>query len=157
MSNSPEVIVVTGVSSGFGRIATDQGLRISGLDLDVQLQDSVDTAVAEIIRREGRIDVIVHNAGRMVLGPAEAFAPEQGAEIYDDSCDGTRWANRAALPHIRSRRSGLLVWVGSSSTRGGHPPLLAPRSAAKAAMDALAESYAGELIRIVGLPHGKRP
>src|SRR5690606_15022779 len=43
--------------------------------------------------------------------------------------------------------SGLLVWVGSSSTRGGHPPFLAPYFAAKAGMDALAESYAAELIR----------
>jgi NAD(P)-dependent dehydrogenase (short-subunit alcohol dehydrogenase family) len=39
------------------------------------------------------------------------------------------------------------VWVGSSSTRGGHPPFLAPYFAAKAGMDALAESYAAELIK----------
>jgi NAD(P)-dependent dehydrogenase (short-subunit alcohol dehydrogenase family) len=48
---------------------------------------------------------------------------------------------------LRRQRSGLLLWVGSSSTRGGHPPFLAPYFAAKAGMDALAESYAAEVIK----------
>ena len=53
--------------------------------------------------------------------------------------------NRAALPAMRARGRGLIVWVGSSSTRGGTPPFLGPYFAAKAAMDALAVSYAAEL------------
>jgi NAD(P)-dependent dehydrogenase (short-subunit alcohol dehydrogenase family) len=53
--------------------------------------------------------------------------------------------NRSALPHLRARGTGLVVWVSSSSVRGGTPPFLAPYFAAKAAMDALAVSYAGEL------------
>src|SRR5262249_57135554 len=48
---------------------------------------------------------------------------------------------------MRLQREGLLVWVSSSSTRGGTPPYLAPYFAAKAAMDAMAISYAGELAR----------
>ena len=58
---------------------------------------------------------------------------------------GTQRVNRAALPHLRRQHKGLLVWVGSSSTRGGTPPFLAPYFAAKAAMDALAVSYSTEL------------
>jgi NAD(P)-dependent dehydrogenase (short-subunit alcohol dehydrogenase family) len=58
---------------------------------------------------------------------------------------GAQRVNRAALPHLRGQRKGLLVWVGSSSTRGGTPPFLAPYFAAKAAMDALAVSYSTEL------------
>lgn len=69
------------------------------------------------------------------------------AAQYDVNVLGTQRVNRAVLPHMRNRRSGLIVWVGSSSTRGGHPPFLAPYVAAKAGMDALAESYAAELIR----------
>jgi NAD(P)-dependent dehydrogenase (short-subunit alcohol dehydrogenase family) len=83
----------------------------------------------------------------MVLGPAEAFTTQQLADLYDVNVLSTQRVNRAALPHLRARGEGLLVWVASSSTRGGHPPFLAPYFAAKAAMDALAESYAAELIK----------
>jgi NAD(P)-dependent dehydrogenase (short-subunit alcohol dehydrogenase family) len=103
--------------------------------------------VAEILAAEGRLDVLVHNAGHMVSGPAEAFTPEQLADLYDVNALGAQRVNRAALPHLRERGEGLLVWIGSSSTRGGCPPFLAPYFAAKAAMDALAVSYAAELIR----------
>jgi NAD(P)-dependent dehydrogenase (short-subunit alcohol dehydrogenase family) len=53
--------------------------------------------------------------------------------------------NRAALPHMRRAKRGLLVWIGSSSVAGGVPPLLGPYFAAKAGMDALAVAYVREL------------
>jgi len=117
------------------------------VELDVLSQESANAAVDRIIAEQGHLDVVVHNAGHMVLGPAEAFTPEQLAGVYDTNVLGTQRVNRAALPHLRERGDGLLVWVGSSSTRGGCPPFLAPYFAAKAAMDALAVSYAAELIR----------
>ena len=120
---------------------------LRAVDLDVSSQESVDAAIARVTGEQRRLDVVVHNAGHMVLGPAEAFTPEQLAEVYDTNVLGTQRVNRAALPHLRRQREGLLVWIGSSSTRGGCPPFLAPYFAAKAAMDALAVSYAGELIR----------
>ena len=83
----------------------------------------------------------------MVFGPAEAFTPEQLAEIYDANVLSTQRVNRAALPILRKQGGGLVIWVGSSSTRGGTPPYLAPYFAAKAGMDAMAVSYAGELAR----------
>ena len=55
--------------------------------------------------------------------------------------------NLTALPHFRAQRKGLVIWVSSSSTRGGTPPYLAPYFAAKAAIDSLAVSYASELAR----------
>ena len=67
--------------------------------------------------------------------------------MYDTNVLGTQRVNRAALPHLRAQGHGLLLWVGSTSTRGGTPPYLAPYFAAKAAMDALAVSYAAELAR----------
>ncbi|QMU79854.1 SDR family NAD(P)-dependent oxidoreductase [Streptacidiphilus sp. PB12-B1b] len=128
-------------------LATAEGVDLHGIELDVQDQGSADAAVARIAAEQGRLDVVVHNAGHMVLGPAEAFTPEQLAELYDVNVVGTQRVNRAALPLLRRQGSGLLVWVGSSSTRGGHPPFLAPYFAAKAGMDALAGSYAAELIK----------
>jgi NADP-dependent 3-hydroxy acid dehydrogenase YdfG len=75
-----------------------------------------------------RVDrlVVVHNAGHMVLGATEAFTPEQLAAVYDTNVLSTQRVNRAVLPHLRAQGDGLLVWVGSSSTRGGTPPYLAP-------------------------------
>lgn len=128
-------------------LAEAENLSVRGIEMDVQDQSSVDAAISAVAENEGRIDVVVHNAGHMVLGPAEAFTPEQLASLYDVNVLGTQRVNRAALPLMRARGEGLLVWVGSSSTRGGHPPFLAPYFAAKAGMDALAESYAAELIK----------
>jgi NAD(P)-dependent dehydrogenase (short-subunit alcohol dehydrogenase family) len=115
------------------------------VELDVQLDASAQAGIAHIIADTGRLDVIVHNAGHMVFGPAEAFTPEQMIQQYDVNVLGAQRVNRAALPHLRRQHRGLLVWVGSSSTRGGTPPFLAPYFAAKAAMDALAVSYSTEL------------
>ena len=98
-------------------------------------------------RRPARLDVVVHNAGHMVTGPTEAFTPEELAAVYDTNVLGTQRVNRAALPHLRAQGHGLVLWVGSTSTRGGTPPYLAPYFAAKAAMDSLAVSYAAELAR----------
>jgi NAD(P)-dependent dehydrogenase (short-subunit alcohol dehydrogenase family) len=125
--------------------ATEQKADLRIVELDVQSDASADASIAHIIADAGRLDVIVHNAGHMVFGPAEAFTPEQFIQQYDVNVLGTQRVNRAALPHLRRQHKGLLVWVGSSSTRGGTPPFLAPYFAAKAAMDALAVSYSTEL------------
>ncbi len=114
-------------------------------ELDVQSEVSAEAAVAHILKDAGRLDVVIYNAGHMVFGPAEAFTPEQYVQQYDVNVLGAQRVNRAALPYLRAQGRGLLVWVGSSSTRGGTPPFLAPYFAAKAAMDALAVSYSAEL------------
>ncbi|OMC22916.1 SDR family oxidoreductase [Mycobacterium colombiense] len=177
---APDVIVVTGASSGFGRLAAealalaghtvyasmretagrnsaqveaaghfarDNGVELRTVEMDVQSQPSVDAAIERVFEANGRIDVVVHNAGHMVFGPAEAFTPQQLADLYDVNVVSTQRVNRAALPHMRRQRRGLLIWVSSSSSAGGTPPYLAPYFAAKAAMDSLAVSYARELTR----------
>jgi NAD(P)-dependent dehydrogenase (short-subunit alcohol dehydrogenase family) len=136
--NAPQVAAVAAW-------ATEQKADLRIVELDVQSDASADASIAHIIADAGRLDVIVHNAGHMVFGPAEAFTPEQFIQQYDVNVLGTQRVNRAALPHLRRQHKGLLVWVGSSSTRGGTPPFLAPYFAAKAAMDALAVSYSTEL------------
>src|SRR5207302_4060776 len=129
------------------KFAKENNVDLRTIELDVASQASADAAIQRIVRDNGHLDVVIHNAGHMVFGPAEAFTPEQLAELYDVNVLSTQRVNRAALPHLRKQRRGLLVWVSSSSAAGGTPPYLAPYFAAKAGMDALAAVYARELSR----------
>src|SRR5712675_1509943 len=129
------------------RYAANHGVDLRSIELDVSSQESCNAAIQEIVAKNARLDVVIHNAGHMVFGPAEAFTPEQLAELYDINVLSTQRVNRAALPQLRKQRNGLLVWVSSSSSAGGTPPYLAPYFAAKAGMDALAVVYARELTR----------
>lgn len=117
------------------------------LELDVQSQDSADRAVDTIYHEYGRLDVVIHNAGHLLVGPAEAFTPEEMIKAYDVNVLGSQRINRAVLPRFRAQQSGLLLWIGSTTTRGGHPPFMGPYAASKAAMDSLAVDYAYEVAR----------
>jgi len=149
------VIVITGETTGRNAAqvqaaadyAREHGVDLRSVELDVASDASVDKGIAHIIAEHGHLDVIVHNAGHMSFGAAEAFTPEQYAELFDVNVLSTQRVNRAALPQLRKQGKGLVVWVSSSSTRGGTPPYLAPYFAAKAAMDSVAVSYASELTR----------
>ncbi|MGR9498411.1 SDR family oxidoreductase [Rhizobium leguminosarum] len=127
--------------------ARDNNVDLRSFELDVASDASVVSGIARIVADAGRLDVIIHNAGHMSFGPAEAFTPEQFAELFDINVLSTQRVNRAALPYLRKQGKGLVVWVSSSSSRGGTPPYLSPYFAAKAAMDSLAVSYASELTR----------
>ncbi|MCX4703622.1 SDR family oxidoreductase [Streptomyces sp. NBC_01352] len=127
--------------------AAEHGVDLRTVELDVLSQESADAAIETVLSEAGRLDVLIHNAGHMVTGPTEAFTPDELVAVYDTNVLGTQRVNRAALPHLRKQRRGLVLWVGSTSTRGGTPPYLAPYFAGKAAMDSLAVSYAAELAR----------
>lgn len=138
--NAPQVSEVE-------KFAADNQVDLRAIELDVASDESCRAAIQQIIDENGRLDVVIHNAGHMVFGPAEAFTPEQLADLYDVNVLSTQRVNRAALPQLRKQRNGLVVWVSSSSAAGGTPPYLAPYFAAKAGMDALAVVYARELVR----------
>ena len=129
------------------KYASDNNVDLRTVELDVASKESADKAIQQVVADNGRLDVVIHNAGHMVFGPAEAFTPEQLAHLYDVNVLSTQRVNRAALPQLRKQKKGLVVWVSSSSSAGGTPPYLAPYFAAKAAMDALAVVYARELVR----------
>jgi NAD(P)-dependent dehydrogenase (short-subunit alcohol dehydrogenase family) len=138
--NAPQVAEVTAYAKA-------NGVDLRTVELDVANDASVEAGIARIIADNGRLDIVVHNAGHMSFGPAEAFTAEQFAQLYDINVLSTQRVNRAALPQLRKQGKGLVIWVSSSSTRGGTPPYLSPYFAAKAAMDSLAVSYSTELAR----------
>jgi NAD(P)-dependent dehydrogenase (short-subunit alcohol dehydrogenase family) len=127
--------------------SSENNVDLRTIELDVMSEESVKAAIQKIIADNGRLDVVIHNAGHMVFGPAEAFTPEQLAELYDINVLSTQRVNRVALPQLRKQKQGLVMWISSSSSAGGTPPYLAPYFAAKAGMDAMAVIYARELTR----------
>src|SRR5271156_6463299 len=65
------------------KLAAENKVDLRTVEMDVSSQESVDRAIQQIMKDNGRLDVVIHNAGHMVFGPAEAFTPEQLAELYD--------------------------------------------------------------------------
>ena len=124
-----------------------RGADLRTIAFDVSSDASINSAIDAIVAENNRLDVIVHNARQVLYGPAEAFTPAQLAALYDTNVLSAHRLNRAALPQLRKQGHGLLIWVSSSSARGGSVPFLGAYASSKAALDALALGYAGELAR----------
>jgi NAD(P)-dependent dehydrogenase (short-subunit alcohol dehydrogenase family) len=119
--------------------ARDEGVKLEVLDMDVTLDDSVNTAVNEALTRAGRIDVVINNAGATRRGPLEAFSIGEIQDLFNLNAFGPMRVNKAVLPSMRARGSGLLIHVSSTLGRvlaggGGLYP------STKWALEGLAES-----------------
>src|SRR5438034_9256507 len=158
------IALVTGASSGIGeatakRLAT-AGYKVYGtsrrgaqtgqlsfrmLPLDVTSDESVKAAVDELIRLEGRIDLLVNNAGFGVApGGAEESSIEQARAIFETNFFGLVRMTRAVLPHMREQRSGRII--NMSSVLGFLPmPYGALYAATKHAVEGYSESLDHEL------------
>ncbi|TCV97751.1 short subunit dehydrogenase [Luteibacter rhizovicinus] len=132
MSNST-VVVVTGVSSGIGRVAADKfakrGCRVFGtvrnlqratplpgvelLEMDIGDDASVQFAIQSIIDRAKRIDVLVNNAGTSLIGAVEETAITEAASLFDTNVFGMLRTMQAVLPHMRTQRHGRIVNISS--------------------------------------------
>ena len=88
------------------KFASENNVDLRAVELDVASQESADAAIQTILAEFGRLDVVIHNAGHMVFGPAEAFTPEQLAELYDINVLSTQRVNRSALPQLRKQGRG---------------------------------------------------
>ncbi len=140
MSQPPDrTVVVTGASSGIGqataRAFADEGWRVFGtsrrdrpddpgvtfLRLDVRAEESVRSCVDEVLRRAGRIDVLVNNAGVMHSGFAEETTLAEAEAVFDANFFGTVRMTNAVLPGMRARGRGRIVNVGSLAAWIGEP------------------------------------
>lgn len=127
------------------RLASQEGLRLRVLELDVTDQNSVDSAIAAALEEAGELDVVINNAGIAAIGVTEAFTPDQFEHIFAVNVYGVVRVNRAVLPSMRRRRTGLLVHVSSGAGRVTIPALAA-YCASKYALEAIADAYRYELL-----------
>jgi NAD(P)-dependent dehydrogenase (short-subunit alcohol dehydrogenase family) len=167
------VILITGTSSGFGRLtaetlargghrvyagmraigtrnapaaaeltalAQDAGWDLHVVQLDAGDAASLDTAVTAVVEAAGRLDVLVNNVGVGSWGMTEAYDMDQVQQILETNFLTAVRAARAVLPQMRKQGSGLLVQVSSGVGRFVMP-YMTLYSAAKHAVDALAEGY----------------
>lgn len=126
------------------QLARDEKLALEVLELDVLSETACRAAVDAILAVHGRIDTVVNNAGMLMAGLTEAFSIEQVASIIDTNALSWLRVNRAVLPAMRRQGHGLLMYVGSTTSRL-HEPFIGPYIASKAAGDALAEIMAMEV------------
>jgi NAD(P)-dependent dehydrogenase (short-subunit alcohol dehydrogenase family) len=168
---SPQVILITGTSSGIGRLAAETLARaghivyasmrdtasrnhesaevlakipVRVIDLDVTQAESVNHAVETVVEEAGRLDVLVNNAGQMSIGIAEAFTDDQAQQQMAVNFLGPVRMCRAVLPHMRQRGQGLIVHVSSIVGRVLFPAC-AFYCASKFALEAYAEVLHYEL------------
>ena len=121
------------------------GNRVHVVELDVTNDASVAKGVDAIAKQiDGAIDVLVNNAGRFSAGVQEAFTVEEIKALFDTNVFGPLRLNRAVLPHMRKRRSGLIVNTSSIVGRFSLPTL-GTYSASKSAVEALSEAQRDEL------------
>lgn len=85
--------------------ASTHGANLLAIEMDVTGQASVDAVIGQVTGDTGRLDVILHNAGHMVLGAAEAFTVEQLVVAYDVNLLSTSESTEPPLPHLQAQRA----------------------------------------------------
>lgn len=124
-----------------------ENLRLGVVELDVTDDRSVNGAVDRIVRDAGRIDIVVNNAGVSSWALTETSTIEQTKRLFETNFFGVLRVNRAVLPHMRARRSGLLIHIGSIAGRLVMPSL-GIYCATKFALEAIAETLRYELSQL---------
>lgn len=117
---------------------------IEVVELDVLDQSSIDRAAERILGDAGAVDVLVNNAGTAHMGLLEAFTPESFERQFATNVFGPHRVDRAFLPGMRERRSGLVIFVSSVVGRFVSP-FIGVYAASKFALEAMAETLSYEL------------
>jgi NAD(P)-dependent dehydrogenase (short-subunit alcohol dehydrogenase family) len=125
-------------------LARAEGLALDVVALDVTDDAQVEAAVAGILARTGRIDVLINNAGISLAAPAECSSVEQAKRVFETNYFGPVRLCRAVLPGMRRRRSGLVIHISSIAGRVAMPNC-AYYGGTKAALEILGEVQHYEL------------
>jgi NAD(P)-dependent dehydrogenase (short-subunit alcohol dehydrogenase family) len=135
----------SGEGAALRALAAAKGWRLSTPELDVTRDDSVSAAVAEVLRQtEGRLDVLINNAGYYACGPLEETSSDELRAQLETNVIGVHRVTRAVLPAMRARRAGTVVTIGSLSGRVALP-MVGPYHASKWALEGMIEAWRLEL------------
>ena len=166
---SQRVWLITGASAGFGCALADAALakgdtvvaavrrpesvkdladanpdRVSVVELDVTDKAQIESAIGEVLARHDRIDVLVNNAGRGLIGSAEEIGDEELRGLMDLHLFGPAAITRAVLPRMRAQGSGTIVQMSSQAGRYSFPGISA-YSATKFALEGWSEALSLEV------------
>ena len=130
-----KVVLITGTAYGIGKstaeLLIDKGHIVYGgdilveenlylndiggtaLEMDVTNQEHIDKAINQIISEQGRVDVLVNNAGLGVYGAIEDVSMEDIYYQYDVNLFGLARVTKAVLPYMREKQSGLIINISS--------------------------------------------
>ncbi len=100
-------------ASELQRLAAQESMRVRVIELDVQKTSTIQAAVELVVSKQGRIDVVVNNAGLMSIGLLEGFTEEQITHQMDVNFMGTVRVSQAVLPFMRQAKAGLLIHATS--------------------------------------------
>ncbi|AWG22290.1 short-chain dehydrogenase/reductase [Flavobacterium faecale] len=158
-----KVVLITGGSSGIGKsigeFLQQKGFTVYGtsrnpdritdslfplLALDVRNVATIKTAIAEVIARSGRIDVVINNAGVGITGPLEEIPTEEIKNNFETNFFGPIEVMKAVLPQMRIQKSGLILNVTSIAGYMGLP-YRSIYSASKGALEIITEALRMEV------------
>jgi NAD(P)-dependent dehydrogenase (short-subunit alcohol dehydrogenase family) len=181
-STQPLVWFITGTSQGFGhelvRAALQRGDsvvatsrqpekvaakfpeasdRLLAISMDLHDESHISSVVETAVKRFGRIDVLVNNAGHGLLGAVEEASDAEVTSVYETNVFGLLRVTRAVLPHLRRQKSGHIINLSSIGGLVGLPGWGIYNST-KFAVEGLSEAMALELahlnIRVTAIEPG---
>ncbi|TQO36213.1 short-subunit dehydrogenase [Arenibacter algicola] len=158
------VVLVTGGSSGIGKsigiYLKSKGFKVYGttrkvanhpnftdfelLELDVRNPESIGNAISELMAKEGRLDVLVNNAGIGITGPIEETPHAEILKAFDTNFNGPLHMSKAVLPHMRRQEKGLIINITSIAGYMGLP-YRGLYSASKGALELVTEALRMEV------------
>ncbi|GAA4319690.1 SDR family oxidoreductase [Pontixanthobacter gangjinensis] len=161
--SSQKVVLITGASSGIGKsIATYLSIRnfkvygtsrkanastqngFSFVQLDVTKEETIVAAIENVVAKEGRIDILINNAGVGITGPIEETPEEEIKKAFETNYYGPLRMIKHSLPIMRRQRGGLIINVTSIAGYMGLP-YRGIYSATKGALEITAEAYRMEI------------
>ena len=166
-----KTIMITGIAGGFGKPTAlallQQGYRVAGsvrsktgknaaavaeleaagailIEMDVTDTASTEAGIAAAKAQLGRLDILFNNAGVGAHGIQELMAPEEMTRVFEVNVMGVQRVMRAALPHMRAKGHGTVLYTSSLIGRIT-TPFYGTYSASKWALEAIVECYRSEL------------